>query len=119
MNLIIQQKKRRFHEIGDIKEVLKKSLEGINKQSQQIEEMEVEIVKLKSQEKKRVPDELIKGVKVEFRDLVENILEKVQEIELNEDRTLLICRTCDDNWEKTGKQSRSAASKYIENHNKP
>ena len=41
MNLIIQQNKQRLHEIGDIKEVLKMSLEGINKQNQQIEEMEV------------------------------------------------------------------------------
>ena len=98
MNQIKQQKKQRLHEIGDIKEELKMSLEGINKQNQQIGEMEVEIVKLKSQEKKRVPDELIQGVKVEFRGLVKNILEKVQEIELNEDRTLLICTTCDDNW---------------------
>ena len=90
------------------------SLEGINKQKLQIGEMEVEIVKLKSKEKKRVPDKLIQGVKEEFRGLVKNILEKVQEIELNENRTRLICTTCDDNWEKTEMKAKPKCSFEIQ-----
>ena len=87
MNQMKQHKKQKLENIDEIKNVLQKSLKVFEFQDEKIEEMEVEIVKLKNKEKRAVPEELLLAVKVELRNMVKDILENFEEIELNDSRT--------------------------------